>query len=175
MTTLAAGAPARQPPPLHNDTYALRAAFSHIPQSVVAVCALDESGELAGFVVSTLTPVSLNPPLVSVCVQFGSRTWSALRPVPRIGVSVLSETQSEISRSLASGGAFRFKNVEYRVSQAGAVFICDAVMWMECAHAAETQVGDHRIVILSVVAMNASAGAEPLVFHSSRYRRLHPD
>jgi flavin reductase (DIM6/NTAB) family NADH-FMN oxidoreductase RutF len=174
MTTLAAG-PSVRLPTVPDDPRILRSAFSRIPQSVAAVCSLKGSGEPVGFIVSTLTVVSLSPPLVSICVQAGSRTWETLRTAPRIGVSILAETQSDVSRSLAAGGAHRFENVKHRVAESGALLISEAVMWMECARAAEIRAGDHHVVVLSIEALNVPTEREPLVFQSSRYRRLHAD
>lgn len=159
-------------PAAPGDPHALRAAFARIPQSVAGICALGDSGHPIGLVVSTLTMVSLNPPLALICVQAGSRTWSEMRSAPCIGVSVFAAAQEEVSRSLAARGTRRFENVDYQVADSSAVLVCGAVMWMECVRESETQVGDHQVAVLSIKSLSTLAEREPLVFHMSRYRKL---
>lgn len=159
-------------PAVSDDAFSLRAAFSRIPQSVAAVCALNASSRPAGLVVSTLTAASLSPPLVLICVKTGSRTWRELREAPHLGVSVFAETQGETSRLLACGGERRFETLEHQVTAGGAVLVSGAVMWMECAYVSECQAGDHQVIVLRIETLSRSADREPLVFHLSRYRRL---
>ena len=68
----------------------LRASFACFPSGVAAVCALID-GEPVGMVMSSFTSVSLDPPLVSVCVDLNSSTWPRLRSAPWLGVSILGE------------------------------------------------------------------------------------
>lgn len=66
------------------DGTALREAFAHVPSGVVAICA-DVDGERVGMAASTFVPVSLDPPLVSFCVQHTSTTWPRLSVLPHLG------------------------------------------------------------------------------------------
>ncbi len=72
-----------------SDAKALREAFSCFPSGVVAVCCLwggeGDSTTLIGMAASSFTTVSLDPPLVSVCVQNTSTTWPQIRTAPAIG------------------------------------------------------------------------------------------
>lgn len=63
-----------------SDPVALRALFAAVPQSVVALCGLDPSGTPRGVTASSFTPISLQPPLVSVAMAHTSTTWPILRP-----------------------------------------------------------------------------------------------
>ncbi|OQS19008.1 oxidoreductase, partial [Nocardia donostiensis] len=65
------------------DGVGLRRAFAHFPSGVVAVCA-EIDGQRYGIAVSTFVPVSLDPPLVSFCVQNTSATWQRLSQVDRL-------------------------------------------------------------------------------------------
>jgi flavin reductase (DIM6/NTAB) family NADH-FMN oxidoreductase RutF len=69
---------------------ALREAFGHFPTGVVAIAA-ELAGERVGIAASTFIPVSLDPPLVSFCVQNTSETWPKLATSPALGISVLGE------------------------------------------------------------------------------------
>jgi flavin reductase (DIM6/NTAB) family NADH-FMN oxidoreductase RutF len=79
---------------------ALRRAFAMFPSGVTAVCATVE-GRPVGLAASSFTSVSLDPPLVSVCIAHTSSTWPLLRAAGRVGVSVLAEGHASIARQLA--------------------------------------------------------------------------
>src|SRR3546814_15819531 len=82
----------------------LRAAFGCFPSGITAVCALID-GKPVGMAASSFTSVSLDPPLVSVCVPNRSTPWRQLRSVLRMGVSVLAGGQGRACRTLENGRA----------------------------------------------------------------------
>jgi flavin reductase (DIM6/NTAB) family NADH-FMN oxidoreductase RutF len=149
----------------------LRRAFGCFPTGVTAVCA-EVDTEPVGLAASSFTSVSLEPPLVSVCMQYGSRTWPVLRERPRLGVSVLAESQRDVCARLASRTGERFAGTDWVASANGSVFVHGAVTWLDCTIHAEVPSGDHVLVLLRVHGLCADPGTPPLVFHGSRYRRL---
>ena len=70
----------------------LREAFGHFPSGVIAIAA-EVDGVRVGLAASTFVPVSLDPPLVSFCVQNTSETWPKLRSLSHLGISVLGESR----------------------------------------------------------------------------------
>lgn len=153
------------------DPGVLRRAFGCFPSGVTAVCALD-AGVPVGMAASTFTPVSLAPPLVSVCVQGTSATWPRLRGRRRIGVSVLAEDQDAVCRSLAAKDGDRFAGVGWEADEAGGVYIHGAGLWLECSMHAELPGGDHTIALLEIRSLRVEPDRSPLVFHGSQFRRL---
>ncbi|MFJ4569094.1 flavin reductase family protein [Streptomyces caelestis] len=153
------------------DPAVLRQAFGCFPSGVTALCALD-SGTPVGMAASTFTPVSLDPPLVSVCVQDTSSTWPKLRRQSRLGLSVLAEGQDLVCRSLAGKGGDRFAEVDWEAGEGGSVYIRHANLWLDCSLHAEFPAGDHTIVVLEIHGLKAEPDRAPLVFHGSRFRRL---
>jgi flavin reductase (DIM6/NTAB) family NADH-FMN oxidoreductase RutF len=157
--------------PLPIDQAELRRAYSCFPSGVTAVCALDDE-EPVGIAASSFTSVSITPPLVSVCVAHSSTTWPRLRQLPRLGVSVLADGQEALCRSLAAKGRDRFADMPWEPSEDGAIFIRGAAAWLDCSVHSELTAGDHDIVLLQIHRLTADPRNEPLVFHSSRFRRL---
>lgn len=153
------------------DPTVLRQAFGCFPSGVTALCALD-SGTPVGMAASTFTPVSLEPPLVSVCVQDTSSTWPKLRRQSRLGLRVLAEGQDAICRSLAARDGDRFADVDWEAYEDGSVYVHGAGLWLDCSPYAEFPGGDHTIVLLEIHGLRAEPDREPLVFHGSRFRRL---
>lgn len=149
----------------------LRQAFGCSPSGLSLVAA-EIDGEPAGMLVSTLTSVSLEPPLLSVCIQHGSRSWEVLRSGAHLGVSVLGDTHEGLCDQLAGPADGRFVDVDHLVSPQGAVLLHDASAWFTCVVHDEVEAGDHVIALLRVNELAARPHARPLVFHGSRYRRL---
>jgi flavin reductase (DIM6/NTAB) family NADH-FMN oxidoreductase RutF len=149
----------------------LRRAFGCFPSGVTALCAL-ESGTPVGMAASTFTPVSLEPALVSVCVQGTSSTWPRLRGQRRLGLSVLAEGQDPVCRSLAAKDGDRFADVDWESGEDGSVYVHGASLWLDCSVHAELPGGDHTIVLLKIHGLRAEPDRAPLVFHGSRFRRL---
>jgi flavin reductase (DIM6/NTAB) family NADH-FMN oxidoreductase RutF len=150
----------------------LRTAFGSFPSGVTAIAAM-VGGQPMGMAASSFTSVSLEPPLVSVCVAHTSFTWKALAEAPSIGVSVLAEHHGETARNLAAKGPDKFARVDWSADDGGAVFIHDAALWLRCRIHDSIAVGDHDIVVLRVDGLDRFDGVSPMVFHGSGFHGLN--
>ena len=155
------------------DPMRLREAFSTFPSGVTAVAAL-VGGAPVGLAASSFTSVSLDPPLVSVCIAHISTTWPVLRAAEMFGLSVLSADQEQACRQLSAPNTDRFADLDWHSTAAGAVLLDGATAWLECSIEAEHRAGDHDIVVLGVHDHRADHDIHPLVFHGRRFRRLAP-
>jgi flavin reductase (DIM6/NTAB) family NADH-FMN oxidoreductase RutF len=149
----------------------LRAAFGAFPSGVTAVAGLRD-GVPRGLAASSFTSVSIDPPLVSVCVAHTSTTWPSLHVMPRLGLSVLAQDQDELCRALAARTADRFAGVGWEASDTGAVFVHGAALWLECSVVHRLPAGDHDLALLRVHRLTTYDDVPPLVFHGSRFRQL---
>ncbi|CQD23160.1 NADH-FMN oxidoreductase [Mycolicibacterium conceptionense] len=134
----------------------LREAFGHFPSGVIAIAA-EVDGTLVGLAASTFVPVSLDPPLVSFCVQNSSTTWPKLKDLPSLGISVLGEAHDEAARTLAAKTGDRFAGLETESRESGAVFIHGTSVWLESAIEQLVEAGDHTIVVLRVSDITVNA------------------
>jgi flavin reductase (DIM6/NTAB) family NADH-FMN oxidoreductase RutF len=153
------------------DQQALRAAYGCFPSGVTALCALVD-GRPVGTAASSFSSVSLEPPLVSICLQRKSATWRKLQAAARLGVSVLSEAHAIACRQLASKADDRFAGIQWNASAEGAVFIEGSSAWLDCSIFESFCAGDHEIVLLRVEGFETSPGISPLIFHASRFKQL---
>lgn len=153
------------------DQAVLRQAFGCFPSGVTAFCGLID-GVPEGMAASSFTSVSLDPPLVSVCVANTSTTWPKLAPLPRLGLSVLASEHGPVARSLASKTGDRFSDVEWEATERGAVFVHGSTLWLECAPFDRVPAGDHEIVILQIVALAIYPDIAPMIFHRSGFHGL---
>ena len=149
----------------------LREAFGHFPSGVIAIAA-EIDGTRFGLAASTFVPVSLDPPLVSFCVQNSSETWPKLKDLPSLGISVLGESHDAAARTLAAKTGDRFAGLQTVSRESGAVFIEGTSVWLESAIEQLVPAGDHTIVILRVCDITVHADVAPIVFHRSAFRRL---
>ena len=149
----------------------LREAFGHFPSGVIAIAA-EVDGIKVGLAASTFVPVSLEPPLVSFCVQNTSETWPRLKGLPYLGISVLGESHDEAARTLAAKTGDRFAGLQTTSTETGAVFVEGTSMWLESSIEQLIPAGDHTIVILRVSGITVHAEVAPIVFHRSTFRRL---
>ncbi len=153
------------------DQQSLRAAYGCFPSGVMALCALVE-GRPVGMAASSFSSVSIEPPLVSVCLQSNSTTWQKLRNAVRLGVSVLSDAHAIACRQLASKADDRFAGIRWNASAEGAVFIEGSPAWLDCSVFETFGAGDHEIVLLRVESFETRPEISPLVFHASRFKQL---
>jgi flavin reductase (DIM6/NTAB) family NADH-FMN oxidoreductase RutF len=154
------------------DKNVLRNAFASFPSGVVAVAARVD-GELVGMAASSFTSVSMDPPLVSICVQKSSSTWPRLALSNRIGISVLSDAHHVACQKLSSKEGDRFQDLAITETEVGAVFIDGSSSHFDCSVWSEVSAGDHKIVLLHVKGIDVKPDCLPMVFHASGFRRIY--
>jgi len=151
----------------------LRRAFGCFPSGVTAVCAMVE-GRPVGMAASSFTSVSLDPPLVSVCVARTSTTWPVLARACRLGVSVLSDAHSQVARALSAKGVDRFANIDWELAAHGAIVVHGSTLWLSCSVHDSFVAGDHDVILLRIVGLQSYPEVAPMVFHGSAFRSLAP-
>ncbi len=149
----------------------LRHAFGMFPSGVTAVCALIDDVPV-GMAASSFVSVSIDPALVSVCVAKTSTTWPILRGARQLGISVLSAEHGLVARALSAKNGDRFAEVSWEPTAAGSVLVHGSALWLECEIEREVEAGDHEIVVLKINAIQPYPDIAPMVFHSSKFRRL---
>jgi flavin reductase len=153
-----------QPPP---DTFRLRSVLGQFATGVTVVAAGSKTP--CGMTANSFTSVSLDPPLILVCVTRGSELCEAVHREGCFAVSVLAAHQGELARYFANHarprGAAEFAKVPWSPGPGtGAAVLQDALAWLDCAVAASYDGGDHEIFLGSVVASGAEPERDALVF-----------
>ena len=154
------------------DVDGLRRAFGRFPSGVVAVCALRDDGVPVGMAASSFTSVSVDPPLVGVCVQRTSTTWPRLRDRARLGLSVLGSAHDLACRQLAAKEGDRFAGLAWHATEDGAILLDGATAWLDCAVHDVLPAGDHEIALLRVERQCTHPHLDPLVFYASGFQGL---
>jgi flavin reductase (DIM6/NTAB) family NADH-FMN oxidoreductase RutF len=141
------------------------------PTGVTVVTVLDRDGSPHGMTASSFTSVSLDPPLVLVCVDHRSNVLEHLRQCDHLAINVLNETQQELSIRFARRGEDRFDRIEWYPGQNDVPLIAGAIASFECAIHRMVDAGDHTIFIAEVLDVRYREG-RPLVYYGSGYHKL---
>ena len=124
-----------------------------------------------GMTASAFASVSLEPPLVLVCLDKSSTTRSLILEHETFAVNVLSGDQEHVSRSFAKRGTKPFEELAHHPGANGDPLLDGAIAWIECEVHEIVEAGDHDIVIGKVIACDARGGS-PLVYFDQEYRSL---
>jgi len=148
-----------------------RHVLSHFATGVTVVTTWDADGRPTGLTASAFTSVSLEPPLILVCVDHNAQSYPALRASGRFAVNILAAEHEAVSRRFASTSTDEFDGLTYRPGALGLPLLPEALAHLECRTVHAYPGGDHTIFVGEVEAAQAREGA-PLVYFGGLYTRL---
>jgi flavin reductase (DIM6/NTAB) family NADH-FMN oxidoreductase RutF len=159
------------------DADSLWATIRRSSAAVTVVTARDDQGYL-GITVSAFCMVSLQPPLVLVCINENSQVLDAISTGGAFAVTVLSSRQ-ELLADMFAGRAPRpdsaFSAIKHRTLVTGAPILEGGLAWLDCRLHQSHPGGDHTIFVGAVVAAGVAADQDdPLLYFGGQYRRLAP-
>ncbi|GAB3864638.1 flavin reductase family protein [Micromonospora andamanensis] len=162
--------PADSPEPVDADVAALRTLLRHQASTVTVVTA--PGAPAVGFTATSFTSVSLEPPIVSFCLNLRSSSWPTVSRSRYVGVHLLGRHQQEVARTFATSGVDRFAApTRWRVGPEGVPLIEGTLAWLLCRVVDRVAVGDHAIVLAEPELLRHGAGS-PLLYHRGRYAGL---
>ncbi len=153
------------------DPDAFRAVMGRFASGVTVVTATDVNGEDHGMTVSAFASVSLQPPLVVVCIDRDASMHDVLAAAEHFAVNILASTQESIARRFADTGAQRFEGIGYHRGENGAPILNDVLAYIECKRISTTVTGDHTVLIADTVA-TAMRDARPLLYYRGGFAQL---
>lgn len=152
-----------------------RRALGHFVSGVTIVATFDNDSRPTGLTASAFTSVSLDPPLILVCVHRKSQSYRSFRDGGRFAVNILRSDQEQLSRRFASAHLDRFDGVPYRRGEQIDVPLIDgALAQIECETTCTHVEGDHTIFVGRVARAYVGSG-RPLLYFRGRYSRLQED
>lgn len=152
-----------------------RRIMGHFVTGVTVVCARDpETGRPRGLTANAITSVSLDPPLVLVCIERNADSHDAIAESEAFAISILRSEDERLSRRFATYGVKeKFDGVAYREEVTGSPVLEKALGWLDCEVYAAYDGGDHTIFVGRVLAGDADAGV-PLLYYRGGYGRFVP-
>lgn len=153
------------------DQHSFRAVLGRFSSGVTVVTSRDKRKRDQGMTVSAFCSVSLDPPLVLMCIEHASTLYKTLDSASHFTVNILSEGQEAMARRFAERGANRFEGIGFTRGQNGMAILEDILGHVECEIVARHEAGDHDIIVGSVDVAVANEG-KPLLYYRGGYARL---
>jgi flavin reductase (DIM6/NTAB) family NADH-FMN oxidoreductase RutF len=150
-----------------------REVMGHLAGGVTVVTALGGDGQPRGFTATAVCSVSLDPPLVLVCVGRDASTPGAIREAGRYALNFLSSEDMASANRFAGSKGGKFEGVEWADGPGGSPLLPGVLAWVECDVERDVEAGDHTIFIGRVTAAAIqSAQGSPLVHFGGRYHTV---
>jgi flavin reductase ActVB len=157
------------------DLAAFRSALGHFPSGVCVVTTIDSDERPWGFTASAFCSLSLDPPLILVCLDQKADSHTAFANAGHFAVSILASHQQSLAARFATKGMEKFSGITTEPGLETALpLIPEAVVHLECGMHQRIGVGDHTILVGEVMRAAVNESVEPLVYHARQYGVMRP-
>lgn len=158
-----------------SDPRTLRDALGCFATGVTIVTMVDGSGAKVGLTANSFTSVSLDPPLLLVCIARTASAFAACEGAGQFAVNVLHIGQQPASNRFAKRDPDRWELTPWQPGIEGVPVLEGALANFECTRHAVHDGGDHIILVGRVVRARFEPRRDPLLYFRGKYRRLHFD
>ena len=173
--------PARESRPedaLAIDPTEYRNIIGRLPTGVTVITAAEDDGHLHGMTANAVTSLSLEPPMVLVCIDKNAQAHAVIERARAFAVNILGEHQEHLSRLFAISEEpeqGRLRGLAFTTGRTGAPILADCVAYLECRLREIAEGGDHSIFMGEVVAQGVVNDVAPLLFFRGQYRGVAGD
>lgn len=150
------------------DPMELRKALGAFPTGVTVITTCEADGTPRGFTANSFTSVSLDPPLILVCIAKTAMSYPVFCDCKGFAVNILAEDQTETSATFASKEPDKFERAEWHLGVGGSPIIEHTAAWLDCARHDVVEAGDHVILLGRVIDL-AHTTSNPLGFCRGSY------
>ena len=151
----------------------LRDTLGRFATGVTIITAHASDGRPVGLTANSFTSVSLDPPLLLVCIANNSGSAEVLRGIDDFAVNVLQIGQQPVSNLFAGKSEDRFAGTRWEVGEYGAPILPSSLGIFECKRDALHEAGDHFILVGRVEKASFEPRRDPLLYFRGKYRRVH--
>ncbi len=145
-----------------------RRVVGHFATGITVVTVEREPGLVHGMTANSFASVSLDPLLISICVDHNARLLSFLEVQGRFGVNILKDTQQTVSEQFAKPlqdyEANERLGIRFRWTDTGIPLLEESLAHLACNVVAKHPAGDHTLFLAEVESMDVGEG-NPLLFH----------
>ena len=141
----------------------------------VALVAAAEDNAFHGMTVNSFTALSLQPPLVLVALERGSRTHDMVVRCQAYAVTILAEDQEDLAERFAGQrpeDRSRFEGLSVRTGPTGSPYLQDGIAYLDCRVLGVHPAGTHTVFMGEAVAAALLRAARPLLYYNRGYRTL---
>ena len=155
------------------DGRELRNAMGLFATGVTIITTKDATGKPFGLTANAFSSLSLDPPMLLICVDKGVDCYNCFEDSKVFAVNFLSAAQEELSTRFATKGIEKFAGLSYRLGELGVALLEGALAHFECTVAHAYEGGDHTIYVGEIQRLVTAPG-DPLLFYQGKYRSLAP-
>lgn len=154
-----------------------RRAMGSFASGVNVITVRDAAGEPHGMTATAFCSVSMEPPLVLICVNRDTRTYDLIVESGRFGVSMLSGGSTEVSNHCARPGADKRLPEDWLVDDdpSRTPVLASALVHADCSIHEQQEAGTHAVFIGQVEHVHFGEDADPLLYFKGSYRKLVAD
>ena len=154
------------------DQLEFRRVMGHFATGVTIVTSHDGAGKLGGLTANAVASVSLEPPMVLVCVDKKSDSYPLFDASQTFAINILAQEQETLSRRFAKSGGDKFTGIGYRIGTTGAPLLSDTIGFLDCRIRHTFDAGDHTIYVGEAVDISVESESDPLLYFRGGYRNL---
>jgi flavin reductase (DIM6/NTAB) family NADH-FMN oxidoreductase RutF len=155
-----------------SDARTLRDAFGGFATGVTIITATASDGTPIGLTANSFTSLSLDPPLLLVCIANNANSASVLKSASHFAVNVLHIDQLATSNRFAGKGEDRFASTPWMPGETGVPLLLESLSVFECSQHGLHDGGDHFILIGNVLSATFETERDPLLYFRGSYRLL---
>lgn len=152
---------------------AIRDALGTFLTGVTVVTTVDEMGQPRGITANSFTSVSLDPPLVLVCVDRAASSYQAFIQANGYAVNILGQDHRDVAQVFATKRPDKFTAIRTFTSNLGNPILHASIAWLDCRTTDVHTIGDHAVLIGHVRDFGGEGG-QPLGFHQGRFVSFSP-
>jgi flavin reductase (DIM6/NTAB) family NADH-FMN oxidoreductase RutF len=156
------------------DADLFRNTMRQLASGVTIITGTTDAGEPFAMTATAFLPVSIDPPLILISVEQKNDTHALIERTESFGVTLLSESQSDLSTRYARKDERRYKfdDVDTFLGPNGSIFFSGCAAAIEAGIEQRVPGGDHTLFLGRVSWMSVFAEARPLVYYQARYHQV---
>jgi flavin reductase (DIM6/NTAB) family NADH-FMN oxidoreductase RutF/DNA-binding GntR family transcriptional regulator len=158
-------------PAIHVTPDTFRDAIGHFASGVTVITAA-HGGQRFGATASAVSSLSLDPPMLLVCLNRESATGRAVEQAGHFAVNVLAHDQGALARHFASRSADKFAGLDVADGEHGVPLLADALAQFECSVGEHVTGGTHSVFLAEVDVARTREGEAPLAYFRGEFGRL---
>ena len=150
------------------NTKDLKNLLSQFTTGINIIATINDMGDPEGFTANAFSSVSLNPPIVLICVDKSNENYTLFNKCKNFSVNILNANQKNLSNLFASKSKRKFDGVTWQKEKLNVPIIKGSISWLECENYDQIIIGDHMILFGKIKNYKINKG-NPLVYFRGNY------
>ena len=147
-------------------------AMACFPSGVTIVTTVDDAGQESGFTASAFSSLSLEPPLILVCLAKSADCFDIFNKQSKFAVNIIGPNHEALAFKFATKGCEKFEGGEFKQGSFGLPVLSDSPVSLECNTENIYSGGDHIILVGQVKYLNVNGGT-PSIWHEGKFHQLN--